>query len=120
MTTQNEPTKPTSDFPVVKSMQHSHTESLSMHFYKGDTIKQDSERVLSSDFHRANNFSSAQVTDPVPEKLISDTSEIAPNLSSRSSDIPSPVSSSSKVVVDHTRYLPRKSTVDSLHCASEH
>jgi hypothetical protein len=77
---------------------------------------QELERQFSSDYHGATTLPSIHPIEPRSQQFVSDFSENRSDQLSRVSESPS--SSSSKLMVDHKRYLPQKSSMDSVEYTS--
>ena len=104
-----------SDSPLLSmtSMSPMCVESTVVRSYKSiPSAPQELERQISSDYHGATTSPSIRPIEPTSQQFVSDFSENPFDHLSRVSESSS--SSSSKLMVDHKRYLPRKSSMDSV------
>ena len=101
----------------ITSMSHTLVKSSAVESYKAiPPIPPKIERQISSDYPGASTLSSTHSMESTPQQFVSDFSENTSDQSSRVSESSS--SSSSRILVDHKRYLQRKSSMDSVQYAS--
>lgn len=101
-----------SSLPIT-SMSHMLVKSSAVESYKAiASVPPKMEQQISSDYQGAGTLHSIHPIEPTSKQFVSDLSEHISDQSSRVSE--ASYSSSCKLVVDHKRYLPRKSSMDSV------